>query len=529
MQTESRRAASAKSERYREIAAVLARHGIGVLGRDRARHVREACEELGTTFIKLGQMLSMRADLLPAEYRDELAKLQDDVPPVVFEDIEDVIVAELGASPELLFSWFDREPLGCASIGQVHAARTREGREVVVKVQKPAVRAQVETDFAILNDMLDEWSERFPVLQEFDARRLLQDFSDSLLAELDYTREAANLRVFAEAFKDDEAIVLPEPFENLSAPRVLTLSRIEGVKPQALPPREEGRPGLARSIARFLFEPAFECGLFHADPHAGNFLITPAGTLAAIDFGMCVRLEADARRKLADIFLAIDKRDAQRLADRLIAVAPPARPPDRTALTAELGRILERFADAQAGTIDVAEAIQALLEVVREHRLRMPGNFAQLFKASIMCEGLLESFDRNATLNEYIKPIVKRAYYDRFSREDLPERARESAADAADLAMELPRRVDRVLGELERGNLRVWTRVEDVDAIVKRLERTAERTNATLLAAACIVAIAIVMNFYHPQGWERWIGIVFWIAVILAFVHVVRTLLALRR
>ncbi|HET7813655.1 MAG TPA: AarF/UbiB family protein [Candidatus Baltobacteraceae bacterium] len=508
---------------------MLARHGIGALGHDRARHVREACEELGTTFIKLGQMLSMRADLLPPEFREELAKLQDDVPPVEFSAIEDVIVEELGASPELIFSWFDRSPLGCASIAQVHAARTREGRSVVVKVQKPNVRAQVETDLAILSDMLDEWSERFPVLKEFDAKRLLDDFSDSLLAELDYTREAANLSVFQDAFKDDDEIVLPEALEQLSTGRVLTLSRIEGVKPRDLPPLEEGRPLLARAMARFLFQPAFECGLFHADPHSGNFLVTRAGTLAAIDFGMCARLAGDARRKLADIFLAIDKRDAQRLADRLIAVAPPARPADRTALTGELDRILERFADAEAGTVDVAAAIEALLEVVREHRLRMPGNFAQLFKAAVMCECLVEQFDPHATLNEYVKPIVKKAYYDRFSREDLPERARESAADAADLAMELPRRVDRVLGELERGNLRVWTRLEDVDALVKRFERTAERTNATLLAAACIVAIAIVMNFYHPQGWERWIGIVFWVAVILAFVHVVRTLLALRK
>lgn len=529
MQSGKAPAASGKSERYREIAGVLARHGIGAMGSHRAEHVRLACEELGTAFIKLGQMLSTRADLLSDEYRAELAKLQDDVPPVDPKAIEDVIVEELGASPEVLFAYFDPKPIGCASIGQVHAARLRDGREVVIKVQKPHVRAQVETDLQILADLVDEWSARIPALEEFDASRLVRDFSDSLLAELDYTREAANLRAFRRIFERDDTIELPECTEEFSTARVITLSRLRGTKPQDVAAREGGNPELARAIARFLLAPAFETGLFYADPHGGNMLVTADDRLAVLDFGMTARLAPDARRKLADMFLAIDKRDAQRLTDRLLEIAPPARPADRTDVVNEVTRLLDRYADAEAGKVDVAQAITGLLELVREHRLRMPGNFAQLFKAMVMCEMLIEQFDPRATLTEYAKPIVSHAYYERFSAGDLPWRAREGALDAAELAVELPRRVDRVLGEIERGNLRVWTRLDDVETLVTRFERVVERANATMLAAACIVAIAIVMLYYHPDGVQRWIGIVFWVAVAAAVTHVVRTLLALRR
>ena len=271
-----------KSVRYREILAVLARHGIGVVDdqfvkheagdRARAEHLRRACEELGTMFIKLGQLLSTRGDLLPDPYRTELAKLQDEVAPLPANAITDVIREDLGAAPDRFFASFDLEPLGSASIGQVHAARLFDGRDVVLKVRKPGVDELVRIDLEILAGLLDEWSPRFPVLEQYDARGLLGEFSDALRAELDYGREAANAKFFCALFANEHGFKIPDVIPEYSEKRVLTEERVDGRKTSDLadlPKRR--RTALACRIARFVLEPAFERGVFYADPHPAIF------------------------------------------------------------------------------------------------------------------------------------------------------------------------------------------------------------------------------------------------------------------
>src|SRR5713226_7459262 len=209
-----------KSERYREVLAVLARHGIGVFedqlikheagDRARAQHLRHACEELGTMFVKLGQVLSTRGDLLTEAYRTELAKLQDEVAPLPVTVIAEVIRQDLGAPPEQLFAFFDVKPLGSASIGQVHAARLSDGREVVLKVRKPGVDELVRIDLEILSGLVDEWSPRFPILEQYDARRLVREFSDALRGELDYGREAANTKFFRDLLSNEHGFKIPD-------------------------------------------------------------------------------------------------------------------------------------------------------------------------------------------------------------------------------------------------------------------------------------------------------------------------------
>jgi ubiquinone biosynthesis protein len=179
--------------------------------------------------------------------------------------------------------------------------------------------------------------------------------------------------------------------------------------------------------------------------------------------------------------------------------------------------------------VQLSEAIGELLDLIRRNRMRLPGNYALLFKALVMTEGLLQLLDPQTSMSTLLEPLTEKILYGRLSGDQWVNRVRDSAVDAAQLSIELPRRIDRVLGQIERGNVRVWTRVEDLDSTITRFERIVERANATMLAAACIVALAIVMLFYHPQGWQRWIGVIFWIAVAAAIIHVVRTLLALRK
>src|SRR5215467_6275698 len=320
-----------KGKRYREILAVVTRHGIGVFDdefikheegdRARAEHLRRACEELGTMFIKLGQALSTRGDLLPDAYRTELARLQDEVSPLPAGVIADVIREDLGAAPDKIFPFFDSEPLGSASIAQVHAARLFDGREVVLKVRKPDVDELVQIDLEILSSLIDKWSPRFPVLEEYNARALLREFSDVLLAEIDYRREAANVEFFRSAFANDSGFKIPAVIAEYSKNRILMEERAKGRKPSDigdLPKRQ--RSVVSRRIARFVLEPAFEHGLYYADPHPGNLLIETDGSLSVIDFGKVGRLTAEARRRASDLFIAITQSDAEGLADRLVEI-----------------------------------------------------------------------------------------------------------------------------------------------------------------------------------------------------------------
>jgi ubiquinone biosynthesis protein len=309
------------------------------------------------------------------------------------------------------------------------------------------------------------------------------------------------------------------------------MTRAQGVRAEeaATQLSKRRRKSAARRISQFVLEPALTEGVFYADPHGGNVLIRDDGVVAVVDFGMIGRLTPEARRRVAEVFIAIDRRDADRLADRIIEIAAPAHPLDRGGIVTEIDRLLERYVGETLENVRFGEAIGELLDLVRRNRMRLPGNYALLFKALIMTEGLLQQLDPETSVSTLLEPLTDKILYGRLSGDQWIDRVRDSAFDAAQLSVDLPRRVDRVLGQIERGNLRVWTRVEELDSTIARFERVVERANATMLAAACIVALAIVMLFYHPQGWQRWVPVIFWIAVGAAIIHVVRTVLALRK
>jgi ubiquinone biosynthesis protein len=286
---------------------------------------------------------------------------------------------------------------------------------------------------------------------------------------------------------------------------------------------------VARRIARFVLEPAFERGVFYADPHPGNLLIHDDGSLSVIDFGKVGRLTPDTRRRVADVFVAIVRSDGQRLTDRLIEITAPSHPIDLDLITREIDRMLALYVDVSLEHLRLAEAIGELLQLVRRHGLRMPGTLVNFFKALAMCEGVLRTVDPDASFADYLQPMIGKLVYEAIAGPQLLGRVRDSVVDAAELTIELPRRIDRVLGEIERGNLRVWTRIEDVEPLMKGVAHLVARSNATILAAACIVGLATVMQFYRPQGWQRWIGVAFGIAVAAVLTDYVRTLLTLRK
>ena len=406
-------------------------------------------------------------------------------------------------------------------------------------------------------------------------RGLVREFSDALREELDYGQEAAHARFFRDLFSKEPGFKIPQVIEEYSKNRVLTQERVcgrnvmaagqpdasrtatlrgpEGRKTSAGDRHSNGRrrgpsrpverrttaaadralkahlAAVSHSIARFVLEPAFEHGVFYADPHPGNLLIQDDGSLAVVDFGKVGRLTPEVRRRVADMFVAMARGDAQRLTDRLVDITAPTHPIERAVLTHQVDRMLGKYVEVSLDHIHIGDATEELLRLVREHSLRVPGNLVQFFKALAMCEGIMLAIDPRSRFVDYLQPMLGKLVYQQFAGAQSLERLRDSAIDAAALGIELPGRLDRVLGEIERGNLRVWTRIEDIEPLMKRFEHLVECSNATILSAACIVALAVLMQIHQPTGWQAWIGAVFWIAGTGAVLASVRTLWALRK
>jgi ubiquinone biosynthesis protein len=537
--------------RYRQIADVFIRHGLGfvvdIVGLDRfipfhlgplngprkaerytrPERLRVALEELGTTFVKLGQILSTRVDLLPYEYQVELAKLQDQTLPLPGELIRDVVVAELGCPIEEIFATFELTPLASASIGQAHAATLRDGTEVVVKVRRPKIDAQIEEDLEILGNFAAVAARRWDLADQYDVVGLSQEFAQTLRAELDYVREGRNAERFASNFAGDERVHIPRVYWRATTARVLTLERLYGCKisdTAALDAAGIDRRVLAQRASRVLFKMTFEDGFFHADPHPGNFLIEPNGRFGLMDFGMVGSIDERTQDKLTDLALAVATQDFDRMVDGLLDLGVARRRIDRPLLRRDLEHLYARYYGKRLGDVVVAAVIDDSLEVIRRHRLQLPPNLALLLKTIVMNEGLGRLIDPTFNLADALAPYGRRLLMRRFSPAVWTRRLSQAGLDAARLGIELPEQLRRIIGEVERGGIEVGVRPEGFDPLIRRFERLANRIILGILVAAFVNGLAILVSVYRPAGWDRWAGLVF--AVGFAFAAIVGAYLA---
>ncbi len=421
--------------RATQLASVLARHGLGylvevarlgwvapfhrgLLGHPRrerpytaAEHVRMALEDLGPTFVKLGQLLSARADVLPPAYQAELARLQDAAPPEPPGTVEAVIEGELGRPVHAVFARFDTEPLAAASIGQAHAALLPDGTEVVVKVRRPAAVAQVEVDLAVLQGAAALAARRLRAVRRLDVVGLVAELARTLRAELDYGVEAANAARFAADLAADPAVHVPAVRREASSRRVITLERIVGVKVSDLAGLDAAgvdRRALAGRIVDVVLAMVFEHGFFHADPHPGNLFVEPDGRLGLVDFGMVGALDAPTRTRLGRVFVATAAGDAPSLADELLGLGTATGPVDRAALTRDLASLLAKVTGVPLGELRLGPLLQAELAIVRRHRLRLPPELALLVKTAAMTEGLAALLDPDFVLVAAFAPYAAR-------------------------------------------------------------------------------------------------------------------------
>jgi ubiquinone biosynthesis protein len=506
----------ARDHRERQIAEVLVRYGlsylVSVVGLERLvaaekkvvrrepreahtppENLRLALEELGPTFIKLGQLLSTRADLLSPEYRSELAKLQDAAPNVPGEVVEDIVARELHASADTVFASFDVVPLACASVGQAHAATLHDGAEVVVKVRRPNVVEEMGQDFEILQNFAVRASRHSATATRYDLVGLADEFVQTLRGQLDYLQEGRNAERFASNFAADPTVQIPRVYWEFTTSRVITLERIRGMKITDLAALDAAgldRRGLAQRTAMITAKMIFEDGFFHADPHPGNFFIEPTGRVGIIDFGMVGSLDDRLREQLGRLLTAFVRRDPDRLAGALLTLGATTEPVDRARLREDLAALLSRYVGRSVSEIPLSRAIGDLLEIVRRHRLRVPRDLALLLTVIIIAEGLVAQLDPDFRFAEALAPYARRQLVAQLTPRAVARRLEQFGADLSELATDLPPRLSRILEAIDSDGLEVHLRTDEMDALLTRAERVGNRVAASVLAAALIDGLA---------------------------------------
>ncbi|MDN5796553.1 MAG: AarF/ABC1/UbiB kinase family protein [Intrasporangium sp.] len=508
---------SSRADRYREIVDVLSIHGFGYLvgaaglagtfpfrrglpGHERGRtysqpeHLRLALEQLGPTFIKLGQVVSTRPDLLPQDYAAELALLQDAAAPVATVEIMAALAEELGSTARL--SDLEAIPLASASIGQAHAA-TVDGAEVVVKVRRPGAIESVTRDLEIIADLAQRAQRRSQLARDYDLVAVVQDFAQTLRNELDYLAEGRNAERFARNFADETRVVFPKVIWDQTTARVLTLERIRGLKIsdlQALDAAHIDRHELATLAARTLCKMVFEDGFFHADPHPGNFFVLDGGRLGIIDFGMVDEIDIDLRQRLVALLGAVISMSPERVVSALSALTTTSAPVDRSTLMADVDALVGRFGGRSLTELPVGALISDVNTILRRHHMRLPQHVALLLKTLIMAEGMGERLDPDFQFSEVIAPYAEQLLARNLDPLDITRRLVALSGTIAGLGRDAPQSLRNLMGAFEGGTLQVRLAEDDLRALAAANRQLGDRIVTALVAGAALDALGSLIG-----------------------------------
>jgi ubiquinone biosynthesis protein len=454
-------------------------------------------EHLGPTFIKLGQLLSTRADLLPNAYLDALAKLQDQIAPFNFEEVERIVSGELGVRISKAFSNFDAAPIAAASLSQVHRASMRDGREVVVKVQRPNIRDLIVDDLEALGEIAHFLDSRTELGKRYEFENMLSDLRKSLLRELDFTVEAQNLIKISDNLEEFENIVIPEPIGDFTTTRVLTMEFIVGKKITDLNPlrlMEIDAAGLADELFRAYLKQILIDGLFHADPHPGNVFLTQDDQIALIDLGMVGRLTGRFQDNLLRLLLAISEGRGDMAAEAAIKMGEPKEGFDRTQFTSRIVDLVAENSDAVLSRLNAGRVTLEITKISADCWFRLPSQFTMIAKALMNLDRVVytldPSFDPNVVIRERATEILER----NIIRSVSPSNLLAGAVDIKEFAENLPTRVNRILDSI--GNNQVRFKVDAIDerVIIDGLQKVANRITLGLVVAALIVGAAMLMR-----------------------------------
>jgi ubiquinone biosynthesis protein len=503
--------------RAREIARVAARYGFGQLfGRSaakaaanapevpgtRGQRLRDMLDELGPTFVKFGQLLSTRPDIVPPDIVEELRQLQDQARPESFDRIRQVLEQELGLTIDQVFTEFNPTPIAAASIGQVHVATLPTGDEVVVKVQRPDAERQINADLQLLYQLARMLKDRIDRLSFIDLTGLVDEFARSIRRELDYAVEARNADAFRRNFADDPNVDVPRVFWRYTTARVLTMERVRGLTLAQVATDEwtdEERRTLAARLAETWMQMVFVHGFFHADPHQANILVQSPDHIGLVDFGMVGELTQRDREAMIALLIDVLDLNAAVLPRRLRDLGlryPRNREAD---LAEQLDIVLQRYSGQAMGDIDARAMLGEIFQTIYRLQLTLPTRWVMLDKTLATLAGVTLQLSPDFNVFESARPYARRLMAERLRPDRIIERTRRDLERTAQVAREFPHQAGELLSALNDGDFSVGIAVEDLGPTVERLERSVNRLVLALLAFGLLVSSAIIGALLHTS------------------------------
>ncbi|MDO9220182.1 MAG: AarF/UbiB family protein [Thiobacillus sp.] len=520
--------------RLHEIASVMIRYGWGDLVRvlgisgvleragrilhwqssneisqlDAPVRIRRALEELGPTFVKLGQLLATRVDMFPPHWIVEFEKLHSQVPAVAYEMLHADLVTAIKGEPDEVFATFDPIPLAAASIAQVHRATLKDGTPVVVKIRRPGIENVIKADLRILEHIAKLLESEMPDSRRYDPVHIVVQFGRSLHRELDLAKEARNIDQFARHFADEPLVEIPKVFWEFSNSRVNVQEEIigkSGVAPDKL--REAGLDPklLAARGADLVLRMVLEHGYFHADPHPGNMLFLPDNRIGMIDFGMVGILTHSRRNQIVDLLHALSAKDEQGLLQVLIDWSGDS-VLDEDRLAYDVAELLQSYDDLQLKDVQIGALLNDITALMRENNLALPADLTLLFKTLITLEGLGQQLDPEFHMIDHVTPFVEHIIHQRFTPQALLARGRKSLRETLEVLADVPRDLRTLLRDMRRGRVKIDLDLKRLDSFGQQLDRASNRLTMGILTASLVVGSSIIMTV---QGGPQLLGLPF--------------------
>ena len=538
------------AKRYGEILNVLIKYGFGdlvdalnikqqieigiekITGKEperiaklsRPERVRMTLEELGPTFVKLGQILSTRPDLIPLAYVQELSKLQDNVPPFPYDDVRTAVKAETGKFPEEIFRSFDQAPIAAASVGQVHKAMLKDAEEVVaVKVQRPNIQQTIEVDLEIMLHLAYLMERHVTEMEVLHPTKVVNEFAGSMEDELDYTVEASHIEHFARQFLDDETVYVPKVYRDLSTQRMLVMEFIDGTKASDFEHLKQERYDLKEVASRgadSILKQICVCGFYHADPHPGNIFILPNNVVCFIDFGIMGRISQQQREDFTDFVELLINKDENKIVDALLKLTNFTEDPDRSELQRDLMEFIDRYAYLPLEKLEIAKMLQSVLEILTKQGMSLKPDLYLMIKALSITEGLGRSLDPEFEIAKHAEPFLGKIKSTRYTPERIASDLMDSGTELLRLLKEIPRELREVLKNAREGKLKIEIEYPELDRTLFRLDLISDRIASAIVLASLIVGSSIIILSRTPPRWHDMpvIGLAgFLIAAVMGF------------
>ena len=484
--------------------SLKSKEGDSLARQSHERRIRMALAELGPTFIKLGQLLSTRPDLVGAGLANELEMLQDNVPPEGFSAIRTTLESELGESLEELFLEFEEQPTAAASIGQVHRARLKDGSQVAVKIQRTGVEETVRNDLEILTG-LGQLAEKIEDYKPFRPRQVVAELKRTLKRELDFGREERNLFQFHERFRDHPAVDVPAPVSDLSTSRVLTMEFFAGPSLSEVCSESDRGADLsdvAHQLVDVNLSMVFDDGFFHADPHPGNILLQDSGRLVLLDFGMVGRIGSGVREDIEEMLFSVLNQDVELLFSAISRLCEFPAHLEEAELERDLSDFVGQYSGRSVNEIEISSVIQSMFEVIRQHELRLPQEAVLLLRVLVIVEGTARRLCPDFQVTEVLEPLHRKLFLRRFNPSRQYRKMRRFGLQLEKLAESMPRKIASVVDQIRTGKI-------DINLDHRRLSSSVNRLVYGMLASALFLGSAIMLSQKVPPllfPAQPWLG-----------------------